>query len=70
MSTAKSAEKSLGRVLWLCIPFAKGRYNRIHIGNRYFEMNMSYRLAFCKTIAQFISHNNCRQLPRRKWRQW
>jgi len=31
---------------------------------------MSYRLAFCKTIAQLMSHNNRRQLPRRKWRQW
>ena len=24
-------------------------------------MNMSYRLAFCKTIAQSVSHNNRRQ---------
>ena len=63
MSTVKSAEKSLGRVLSRCIPFAKGRYSRIHIGNRYFDMNMSYRLALCKTIAQFMSHNNRRQLP-------
>ena len=30
------------------------------------DMNMSYRLAFCKTIAQLMSHNNRRQLPRRK----
>ena len=35
-----------------------------------FDMNMSYRLAFCKTIAQLMSHNNRRQLLRRKWRQW
>ena len=32
----------------------------------FFDMNMSYRLAFCKTIAHFMSHNNRRQLPRRK----
>ena len=31
-----------------------------------FDMNMSYRLAFCKTIAQLMSHNNRRQFPRRK----
>jgi len=31
-----------------------------------FDMNMSYRLAFCKTIAQLMSHNIRRQLPRRK----
>ena len=32
----------------------------------FFDMNMSYRLAFCKTIAHLMSHNNRRQLPRRK----
>ena len=35
-----------------------------------FDMNMSYRLPFCETIAHLMSHNNRRQLPRRKWRQW
>jgi len=38
--------------------------------NVFIDMNMSYRLAFCKTMTQFMSHKTRRQLPRRKRRQW
>jgi len=47
-------------------PFIDRKFQGESYHRDFFDMNMSYRLAFCKTSAHLMSHNNRRQLPRRK----
>ena len=59
-----SQPRSVEEALKIALPVQEAdRQERFHES---FDMNMSYRLAFCKTIAHLMSHNNRRQLPRRK----